>query len=300
MYEQQITVLGLGAMGSALALSFLKVSLKTHVWNRTVDRPGVRKVVEHGGKFKETIASALEASSLIVICLYDYYSIYAALANTFEQAFRSKTIVNLTNGTPSEARAMSSWMHGRGVSHYFDGGIMNTPEQVGTPYAFAFISGEDEKAFDKISRPLNSIGRLDYLGLEPGAAGLYDSALLAGMYGLFGGTLSAIALLRSQPSNDSSKAPTSKVVADKLIPMLQALLPSLVETAEYFDKQDWRGHTANIGIQEGGLRNVLATCQAEEVDSRLLRAHHELLVRALMEGREMEGMAGLVRDLVKK
>ncbi|KAF2159740.1 hypothetical protein M409DRAFT_60517 [Zasmidium cellare ATCC 36951] len=299
--QQDITVLGLGAMGSALALAFRKAGLETHVWNRTVDRPGVKAVLADGGQLKDTAASALEASSLIIVCLYDYESIYSVLSTASKEEFASKTIVNLTNGTPSEARAMSSWMREREVLQYFDGAIMNTPQHVGTPHAFVLISGEDEQAFDTISTTLRSIGRLDFLGSEPGAAALYDSVLLAGMYGMFGGTLTAIALLSKASSPREKGTPavsTAAVIAEKLIPMLQALLPSLVETAEYFDAKDWRGHPANNSVQEGGLRNILATCEDEGVDAGLLRYHHEMFGEALKDGRGEEGMAGLVRDLV--
>ena len=87
---------------------------------------------------------------------------------------------------------MSQWvvMHG---ADYVDGGIMAVPPMIGRQHALILYSGS-RRAFDAHSRQLDALATSKYLGEDAGLAPLHDIALLAGMYGLFGGVMQALAL----------------------------------------------------------------------------------------------------------
>jgi 3-hydroxyisobutyrate dehydrogenase-like beta-hydroxyacid dehydrogenase len=91
-----VTVLGLGAMGTALARVYLAAGHPTTVWNRT---PGRAAELDQMNVFRaETVAAAVDASPLVIVCLLDYSSVHAALdANA--DALAGKVLINLTNGT---------------------------------------------------------------------------------------------------------------------------------------------------------------------------------------------------------
>ena len=179
-----------------------------------------------------------------------------------------------------------------GVGAYFDGAIMSTPHLTGTEASFLFVSGESETTFKEtpnivnVSYILNQLGRTEYLGSDPGAAALYDLALLPAMYGMFGGTLTGIALL--------SKSPTPQKVSDTvsrhLVLMLQAMLPSLVNIATVVETQDYGAHGHPNTMQLHGLRYIAKACKEEGVDFGPLCRLKEVFEEVEQEGGDAGGM----------
>ncbi|KAL2672829.1 hypothetical protein Neosp_013545 [[Neocosmospora] mangrovei] len=186
---QALTFLGLGNMGSALVQALLKASHKVTIWNRTADRPQVKAAVEAGAALEVDVQSAISRNSIIVICLLDYSSIKTALAGISTTALERKIIVNLTNGTPKQAREMAAWASSQSLKHYFDGAVMVPPQMIGGPQSFVVASGETFEAFKPIASLLEPVGRPEYLGTAIDAAARYDLAALSSMYGMFSGIL---------------------------------------------------------------------------------------------------------------
>jgi len=60
-----VAVLGVGALGGALARAFLKVGHATTVWNRTAARADA--LVDLGATRASTPADAVDAASLVVL-----------------------------------------------------------------------------------------------------------------------------------------------------------------------------------------------------------------------------------------
>src|SRR3954447_27025029 len=133
-----VTVLGLGAMGSALARAFLAAGHPTTVWNRTPDRSPELDAL--GAVRARTTTEAVAASPLVVVCLLVDAPLRAALEGL---DLTGKAVVNLTNATPEQARATAESVTSAG-GQYLDGGIMAVPEMIGGPAAFIFYSGSTE------------------------------------------------------------------------------------------------------------------------------------------------------------
>jgi hypothetical protein len=54
-----------------------------------------------------------------------------------------KVVINLTNGTPKQARTMDQYMRETvDVRAYFDGAVMTTPVLLATEASFIYLSGE--------------------------------------------------------------------------------------------------------------------------------------------------------------
>jgi 3-hydroxyisobutyrate dehydrogenase-like beta-hydroxyacid dehydrogenase len=190
-------------MGASLGRRLLDPEYKLHAWNRTADRCVVKELVNAGAHFVSSAVEALRVSQTIILCLLDYPTIYKTLAEIEDKScLKDKMIIDLTNGTPKDARDMELYLTSEwNVAVYYDGGIMATPPLIGTDSAFIFCSGRnneshvqsvDGRSFQEI---LSRFGRAEYLGPEVDSSALYDLSLLAGMYGMFGGALTAIALL---------------------------------------------------------------------------------------------------------
>jgi 3-hydroxyisobutyrate dehydrogenase-like beta-hydroxyacid dehydrogenase len=135
-----VTVLGLGPMGSALAGAFLAGGHRTTVWNRTAAKADA--LVARGAVRAHTVAEAVQASPLVVVCVIDYDAVRTILDSAAD-ALPGRTVVNLTADSPERARAMAEWADEHDVA-YLDGAIMTPTETIGGPEAVVLYSGPRE------------------------------------------------------------------------------------------------------------------------------------------------------------
>ncbi|HZX04276.1 NAD(P)-dependent oxidoreductase [Kribbella sp.] len=273
-----VTVLGLGAMGTALARSFLAAGHPTTVWNRTPGRSPELTAVRAA-----TPAEAIAASPLVIVCLLVDDTVRSTLDGI---DLTGRTIVNLTNSTPDQARTTAEWSASAGAS-YLDGGIMAVPPMIGTPAAFIFYSGPRE-VFDEHRTTLETLARPAYVGEDPGLAALYDIALLSAMYGMFGGAQHALALITG--SNSRAEPFTNSF----LVPWLTAMLTSLPTMAGELDNGPVGTAGSNLAMQAAAYENLVTTAQTQRVDPRLLAPMGELLGDAVAAGHGDEGLSALV------
>lgn len=277
-----VTVLGLGAMGTALARTFLAAGHPTTVWNRT---PGRSPELDALGVTRATTAAgAVDAAPLVVVCLL----VDATVRSTLDRLDLSgKAVVNLTNGTPAQARDTAQRVAGAGAA-YLDGGIMAVPAMIGGPGAFVFYSGSPV-AFERHTAELAVLGRPEYVGSDPGLAALHDIALLSAMYGMFGGAQHALALVGSE------KIPATRFTEDFLLPWLTAMLGSLPRIAKDLEEgPERRAAGSNLAMQAAAYDNLIATSVAQGIDPGLLAPMGELLRRAVATGHGDEDLAALV------
>src|SRR5687768_1381862 len=101
-----VTVLGLGAMGSAIARTFVDRGHPTTVWNRTAGK--ATALVDAGAAAAGTAAEAVAASDLVVLCVLDYDAVDDVLGGVGD-AISGRALVNLTSGSPERARAVQAW-----------------------------------------------------------------------------------------------------------------------------------------------------------------------------------------------
>ncbi|MFI6828646.1 NAD(P)-dependent oxidoreductase [Kribbella sp. NPDC050241] len=277
-----VTVLGLGAMGTALARTFLAAGHPTTVWNRT---PGRSPELDALGAVRATSpAEAVAASPLVVVCLL----VDATVRSTLDGLDLSgKVVVNLTNGTPTQARDTAARVAAAGAE-YLDGGIMAVPAMIGGPGAFVFYSGSPV-AFERHTADLAVLGRPEYVGSDAGLASLHDIALLSAMYGMFGGAQHALALVGSE------KIPYTRFTEDFLIPWMTAMLGSLPRIAKELDEGPEPGAAgSNLAMQAAAYDNLIDASVAQGIDPGLLAPMGELLRRAVATGHGDEDLAALV------
>lgn len=294
-----ITALGLGSMGSSLATALLRSGAQLTIWNRTAERAAVTNLVDSGASFEPNIAKAIAATAdAIIICVVDYDAIYNILeGSASSNALAGKTIINLTNGTPKQAREMNTWLKSHGVTTYFDGAVMVTPSMVHTAHSFLIFSGESQDSFDSISKLVSPLGRASYFGSQVDAAATLDIAALSGMYGMFLGTLTGIRLLNRR---GMKTLPGTEQVT---VPLLGALAPLLAQKAKKIDEQQWIGSGENpLEMQVAAVQNIIRACEEEGVDGSALRAMGSLMSSAVGEfGKDADlSAASLFLDLNKK
>lgn len=177
----KVTVIGLGAMGGVLAELLLRNGYTVTVWNRT--REKAQPFITQGAMYTADISAAIAASDIIIICVTDY----VITKNIMEGlTLKGKVLIQLSTGTPQDARDAEAWAHARGAS-YLDGAILATPSQMGQPNTPIFLSGA-ASAWQQSEPVLKALaGTLLYMGDAAGAAAAWDLSVLSSMFGMMTG-----------------------------------------------------------------------------------------------------------------
>lgn len=283
-----VTLLGLGAMGAALARAWLAARHPLTVWNRTPARAAA--ISAEGATVANSAAEAVAANTLVVVCLLDDTSVEEVLAGA---DLAGRDLVNLTTGTPAQARARADWARERGA-RYLDGGIMAVPPMIGVPDAggYVFYSGSRE-LFERHRETLAVPAGTTYVGRDAGFAALHDIALLSAMYGMFAGAAHAFALIRREDIDPASLAP---LLADWLV----AMAPTVHQTADQLRSGDYtKGVVSNLAMQVAGTPTFLRTAAEQGVSPELLSPYFELMRRRLAEGSGEEDLTGVIDLLVR-
>ncbi|PZF81412.1 NAD(P)-dependent oxidoreductase [Jiangella anatolica] len=286
--KTSVTLLGLGAMGSALARTWLAAGHAVTVWNRTPARSAA--LAAEGAEVADSAAAAVAANSLVVVCLLDDASVDEALAGA---DLAGRDLVNLTTSTPAQARARAQSARELGA-RYLDGGIMAVPPMIGVPEAggFIFYSGARE-LFERHRETLGVPAGATYVGDDAGFAALHDVALLSAMYGMFAGIAHAFALIRKEDIDPASLAPL-------LTGWLVAMAPSAHQTADQLRSGDYtKGVVSNLAMQVAGTPTFLSTAEQQGVSPELLSPYFKLMRRRLAEGSAEEDLTGVIDLLLR-
>ncbi|QXJ20989.1 NAD(P)-dependent oxidoreductase [Actinomadura graeca] len=275
-----VTVLGLGLMGSALAEALLAAGHPVTVWNRTPAKAA--PLVAKGAVQASVPDEALAAGPLVIVCLSLYSDAGDVLAGA---SLTGRTVVQLTNGTPRQARALAETVTGRD-GRYVDGGIMAVPQMIGKPGALILYSG-DEAAFTEHRDVLAALAEPRHLGGDPGLAPLYDLALLDGMYGMLAGFYHGLALVRSENVEAAEFTPMA-------VAWLTAMLRSLPAGGRAVDTGEFGTDVSSITTSQVAFPGLIETCRDQGVDPWYLLPLRDLLDRAVAEGHGSDGLARMV------
>ncbi|OOG64328.1 6-phosphogluconate dehydrogenase [Sinorhizobium sp. A49] len=287
--SKTISILGLGAMGTALDNALIDAGNVMTVWNRTQTRADA--LVARGARRAKTVSEAIAASDLIILCLTDYAAVDATLADVGPM-LANKTVVNLTNGRPDEVRAIAARLEGYGA-RYLDGGIMATPPMIGSPHAFILYSGSAD-AFEGAKEQLAAFGQSHYLGEDPIFAAVNDLALLSAMYGLFGGYLHATALA-------GSVGVTAKQFLPLVEPWLAAMMTALPDYAERIDSGDHaRDVMSNLAMQSVAITNIVTASRSQGIDPAFMEPMERLAQKRLAGGFGTDEISGIIEVMRAK
>ncbi len=192
----EITVLGLGLMGAALARAMQRAGHDLTVWNRSPAK--MQPFIDEDVAGASDVVSAITASPIILICIDNYAVTNTVLrSDDVEPLLAGRTVVQLSTGTPNEAREASEWMTARSAV-YLDGAILCGPNQIAKDDGLILLSGE-EAAYGRADHLLECLGgTVRYLGTNVGAASALDLAWLSMSYGRFVSAIHAATLCQSE------------------------------------------------------------------------------------------------------
>lgn len=259
------TVLGMGEMGHALATSLLKSGHTVTVWNRTSAK--AHALVDTGARIAPTVKDAVASSPLVVTCLLDTASVLEQLEPSVD-ALTGRTLVNLTTATPAEARDLADWARRHDID-FVDGGIMATPDMIGQPGSMILYSG-DALVIGRHRPLLEVFGEATYVGQDPGAAALFDTAMLGAMYAMFAGFELGGRMVRTGGGSAAE-------LAAMLTPFLQAMAATLEDAAKLLDEPGVHEPIQSVEFTRSAIDLLIRSAEGTGQSGELLLATRALL-----------------------
>jgi len=278
-----ISMVGLGAMGSALARAFLSAGHSVTVWNRS--RAKVEPLVLAGASGAADLPEAVEASPITIVCIDNY----AATRERFEAhdiplLLGGKTLIQFSTGTPREVRESAAWLAPTGVA-YIDGAIMPYPDGIGRLDARILFAGP-EAAYIRASPYLACLGGdLRYLGENVAAAAVLDMTWLT--YEL----CNYLAALHGANLCESEGV-SVRALADMFPEGYPARRLALV-----IDSGNFGDPGATLTVWEAALQRVQAQARDAGISSEVPDLISSLFNRAISAGYGDEDVAATVKVL---
>ncbi|MHA7581066.1 NAD(P)-dependent oxidoreductase [Paenibacillus vandeheii] len=285
---KEVTIIGLGSMGSAMATVLLEKGYQVHTWNRSPHK--AETLVAKGARYVPTVGEAIRASKTSIVCVSDYAASREVLDHEDARAALSgRTVLQLSTGSPQQARDFGAWMLGLGAN-YLDGAIAASPSQIGNPEAAIFFSGS-KAAYDENEDMIERLaGYAPFLGEKVSAASTTDLAFLAYLFAAYIGFFHAARIMESDGLD-----------VDHLGQLIASISPMIGDVMKYegevihraqFDQPQTSLHTCMVTIElllqqasEAGMNNDFPVF-AERMFSR-----------AIQDGYGNEEVAALVKTL---
>ena len=284
----EVTVIGLGNMGSALARALVQNGRSVMVWNRTPEKAA--PLVEQGAWLAANPAEALAASPVILLCVTNYAAAQPLLdecdAKTHEASWAGKVLVQLSTGTPQEARTLQSWAQHNQLE-YLEGKITGSPSSIGTPEAHILLSGAQTalQQADPILRIL--AGKLDYKGEEIGLASAWDLVLVLHYYGMFLSLFHSVQICQAEG-----------IALEQFSSLLGAQgkgyekwLVENIRTGSYQDT------SAPLELWAGGIRHIARHAQESQIDTGFPLFTAALFQKAMDAGYGREEVSAVYKVL---
>jgi 3-hydroxyisobutyrate dehydrogenase-like beta-hydroxyacid dehydrogenase len=280
---QTVSFLGLGEMGSALARAAMQAGHSTVVWNRSAGKS--EALAEAGARVAASPAEAVDAE-VIVVCLFDHASVHEVLDPVADQ-LAGRRLINLTTTSPDGSRELAKWAAGIGAD-YLDGGIMATPEMIGTSQSSVLYSGS-QPLYDEHRELLELWGRPEYFGDDAGMAALYDLALLSGMYVMFAGFFHGAAMV------GASGVP-AKEFAARAANWLQTVVGVISEYAEVIDGGDY-SVPGQQSLLFSDISDIVNASRAQGISTEVVDVVQRLIHRQIDAGHGTDGLARVIESI---
>ena len=277
------TVIGLGEMGSAIAGAFLNGGHSITIWNRTPEKADA--LVAKGARLAETVRDAVTASPLVVVNVKGN-TVAREILESAGDALAGRAVVNLTDGTSAEVRAVAQWATGQGAD-YLHGQIMTIAPGVGHPDAVVFFGGA-EPVYDRYRSTLQLLGgRGSLVAADPVVPVLYGMAVHGTMWGTLNGFLHAAALLSSEGID------MTRFLADAN-PSVSALLSFLPSIADEVDHGRFAAEYGALKHHLPSVEDLLRESRARDIDDEFPGYTQAIVAKAVDDGHADDSYSRLI------
>jgi 3-hydroxyisobutyrate dehydrogenase-like beta-hydroxyacid dehydrogenase len=284
MNTKQITIIGLGQMGTRLAELLVAKGYTVSVWNRTrAKADGIA-----GVKVFEDVEEAVRQSPLIVICVLDYVAVDRILDNIGDKSILDgKTLINFTTADPQEAEALEATLANVNAG-YVNGAIQVAPDQMGLPETTIIVSGNQDH-FER-SRDALAVfgGNIKYLGDRAALASAMDLATLTWLYGSYTGLIHGIVL-----------AQKTGLPLGSFSEILGEITPGFTEFFKHqigvVEKDDFTISQSPLAISVAATQRIHNAFGAAGMQTDFVKTISDLLQKADSRGFASQELAALVK-----
>ena len=123
VHEREVAILGLGLMGTAMALRLLHAGWRVHVWNRT--RTKAEPLLQRGATWS---GHPLASAPRVVVSLYDSRAVAEVMDAMLPEARPGLLVIDTTTGDPGETSALAARLAASGV-RYMDAPVSGSSDQ---------------------------------------------------------------------------------------------------------------------------------------------------------------------------
>jgi 3-hydroxyisobutyrate dehydrogenase-like beta-hydroxyacid dehydrogenase len=284
-----VTVIGLGSMGHALAEAFSSAGHPTTVWNRSAHKAAA--LVDAGATLAPAVADAVAASPLVILCVLDTPTALGLLEEA-RDALPGTVVVNLTTGTPDDARRIGRWVADHG-GDYLDGAIMAVPAMIGSPEAMVLYSGS-RPAFDSHESTLRVLtASSPFIGEDAGSAESYDVAMLALLYSNMVGWLHAYALVGAGGIDASTFQPYAQSWFTNVVAAVDSR-----EVAGHVDSGSYPDTTgSSLALNAMGLALTARASTEAGINTDMFDGFARLAAQRVADGHGADGFSSLIETI---
>jgi 3-hydroxyisobutyrate dehydrogenase-like beta-hydroxyacid dehydrogenase len=281
----EVTVIGLGNMGSALARVLLENGRAVTVWNRSPEKSA--PLVDKGAVLALSAAAAITASPMIIVCVTNYAAANHILGEGATE-LPGKLLVQFTTGSPQDARVSETWAHEH-EAEYLDCAITGSPDSIGTPGAHVLVAGR-EAVFQKAEPILRILANnLDYKGEPIGLASAWEMVFLMPYYGMFLSLFHSVQICQAEG-----------------IP-LEEYITLLGEQGKKYEKWlceniqsgNYQETSAPLELWAGGIKQIAQHAQDSQIDTGFVQLAARLFQDAMDAGYAREEVSAMYKVLQK-
>lgn len=283
-----ISVIGLGAMGSALARTLLANGHSVTVWNRSAGK--AEPLASEGAAVAASAADAIAASPATVTCIASHDKTIEMIRG-IDGSLKGKTIIELSTGGAEDARELAGLLEGKGASWLI--GIINAyPTGIGKPETVLSVVGAEEP-WQQMKPLIRALGGGSILvGNDAGMIASLFAALFTTRQGfMFGMIYGALVCKKSGiPLEDFAK----------LVPITMGVLPNY---HQYFSDTAPTGNfdnpPATMTTYAAALEDALKTFDEVGAHNELPKLFCDLAHKGVDAGLHDKALTALVELLDK-
>lgn len=284
-----ISVIGLGAMGSALARAQIKAGRTVTVWNRSPEK--AEPLVKDGAVSATTASEAIAASPVTITCVKSHPQTLEVLRNA-SNALPGKTIIELSTGGAEDAESLATFLNDNGASWMV--GIINAyPHMIGGEETVLSVVGTEAQWAEHEPIIKTMGGGSVHVGDQAGMLAALFAALFTVRQGFMWGMIYGALACK--------KAGIPMQTFSDLVPISMGMMKPYYD---YFAATAPTGNfddpPATMKTYAAALEDVLASFEALGARDELPRLFVEMTHKGLAEGLDDKALTAVIDVLYRE
>lgn len=250
----------------------------------------MKELVANGARDAKTLQESIEASDIIIVCVSTHLDTYALLCAK-GMNLTGKSIIELSSGSPGDARRLVDEVHAGGATCLV-GMILSYPSGIGSDRASITTAG-DESVWSGCQTELGALAKnLGYISNDPTALATMFSALFIPRQAYFFGMVYGALLF------EKSGLPVNAYL--DMLPQLNPILEDYLEVVqESISTDDYANPQASLETIKSAYGDALASFASAGASDEIPQLMARIVEDAVEAGYGDEKMTAVIKLLRK-